>query len=115
MTSSSHSSLHQPLLSRMWASGRRTCRAALFARSGRSGSANASARRPFTGYAGSSRSRTSFIDFLIRSHVHAIWLASTPVTLGKSMKEALDLEEPADQVNGRPAEASADADLAQRA
>src|SRR5699024_5389520 len=52
---------------------------------------------------------------LIRSHVHAIWLANTPVTLGKSMKEVLDLEDPAYPVNGRLAEAFADPDLPERA
>lgn len=52
---------------------------------------------------------------LIRSHVHAIWLASTPVTLGRSMKEVLDLDDSAYPINERLAEAFADPTLPERA
>lgn len=41
---------------------------------------------------------------LVRSHVHSIWLACTPVTLGKSMKQVLDVGQP-----GYPLESGLDA------
>lgn len=52
---------------------------------------------------------------LLRSHVHAIWLASTPVTLGRSMKEVLEVDQPKYPVNPDLMAAFSDPDLPARA
>lgn len=52
---------------------------------------------------------------LVRSHVHAIWLANTPVSLGSSMADVLDLAEPACPIREGTALEFADPYLAVRA
>lgn len=52
---------------------------------------------------------------LVRSHVHAIWLASTPVSFGSSMAAVLDLSDPQLPILPGIAQEFAEPDLAIRA
>lgn len=52
---------------------------------------------------------------LVRSHVHSIWLACTPATLGKSMKEVVDVGQPGYPLDVELKAAFTDAGLPARA
>ena len=52
---------------------------------------------------------------LLRSHVHAIWLACTPVSLGRSMKDVVDVDKPGYPVTTEMVAAFADLGLPARA